>query len=77
MAGRTFLAYLHHQSVAVAVRGDGYDMLHISAGFALEPELLAGAGEKACQSLLHGDAQAFLVHIGQTNLSRMLRNRIP
>ena len=65
MAGRAVLEDLHGQGVAVAVGGDGDDMLDVAAGLALAPELLAGTAEEAGASLADGYLQTLPVHIGQ------------
>ena len=58
---------LHHngQCVFVAIGSYGNNILIVSAGFALSPQLLTGSAEKAGLFFLYGDFQAFTVHIGK------------
>ena len=47
VAGRAVLLYQHGESIAVAVGGDGHDVLVVAAGLALEPQFLTGATPEA------------------------------
>jgi len=65
MAGGAVGIDLEDEGVLIAVGGDGIHVQVVSAGFALEPEALAGSGIEAGELLFEGDFQAFAVHIGK------------
>ena len=73
MAGRPVLFHLHDQRIPVAVRRDGYNMLIVAARLALQPQFLPAPAPEAGQSFLHGDLQAFPVHICQCQHLPVLR----
>ena len=63
MARRPILAHLDQQGIAVAVRRDGDDVLHVARSLALAPEFLPAAAPEAGAPLGHRNAQALRVHV--------------
>ena len=63
VAGRAVFYDEDDESVLVAVGGNGDDLLPVAAGFALAPELLAGAAKKAGIALFYGNTEALFVHV--------------
>ena len=53
------------QSILIAVSGNRYDVLKVTAGLSLEPKLPAGAAEKAGQPLFNRYFKALSAHVSQ------------
>ena len=63
VAGGAGFDHFHHQSIGVAVGGDGHHPLHVAAGLALTPDLLTAAAPEHSAALGNGERQRLGVHV--------------
>ena len=53
----------NHQSIGIAVGGDGHHPLHVAAGLALAPDLLTAAAPEHGATFGNGEGQRLSVHV--------------